>query len=168
MKFYKIEKLTAELSLHPCEWHNGMVFDAERDCEILTGTYTDFEEAKKVLAAHEGRAKYMDGGPVTYTDVTEYQISTWEGEEGSEEDEWEYVGDDYIGNLPYVKLYDDGNYYRGVPPVNCFIDYFDSLDDADRAVQDEDWQQKLTSGEHVLAFVNMDGEVIKRVVVDVE
>lgn len=30
------------------------------------------------------------------------------------------------------------------------------------------WTPKLTSGEHVLTFVNMDGEIIKRVVVEVE
>lgn len=167
MKFYALVKCWNILSHRPeWSWENGMLLRDENFSPKYLGTFTDLAEAKKELAKCVCKANFR-GGISNETECTEFWLESYEGDP-KDDDTWEYIGDDYAGAYPYIKIFDEDEMgakldYQG------FICIANNLDDAETLLDNKDWcAAHFDEGEHNVILLNMDNEKIKTLKIKVE
>lgn len=154
MKIYQLEQLEWDCNLKPKDWYNGMVLNNHEYDTTPIAVYYDLEEALEVLKGHPC---YVDK---PHRSCVEYHVSTWEGNPDDEPVEREHLGDDYVGEYPYIKVFDEDGY---------FVQLFDNLEDAKWYSQDNDWLigKGFDEGKHTFHFINMNSEEVGKQDVEV-
>ena len=154
---WQVQVLSAKAPAHKKDWHNGMVTDAD-DAHVVKSLspiawFLSREDALAELSKYDS---YVD----VYGTAHEYQIEGYLAVDLTDDGTWDFTGDLYVREYPYVKVYAESPYY-GLR----FVQLFENLDEAEEEVASswggEPWTANLEDSENVLHFKNLDGETVK-------
>ena len=147
-----LEEVRAAAPKKKKDWHNGMVQDSDpahvvKDVELIDWFFSK-AEALAELKRHEC---YVD-----YDEAHEFCVENVIIGDIDDQYTWEFGGDCYVGNYPYVAVYIKNKYHV----ENRFVELFDDVDDANWNIDEEWLADNLEEGDEALIYVNMDGEKI--------
>ena len=148
-----LEEVRAAAPKKRKDWHNGMVQDSDPAHVVKEVEWIDWffskKEALTELKAHEC---YVD-----YDEAHEFCVEGVIVGDIDDQYTWEFSGDCYVGNYPYVAVYVEDNRHIEYQ----FLELFDDLKDAERNIDDQWLEDNIGEDDVKLHFFNMDREEIK-------
>lgn len=158
LTIWRFQEVSAAAPKCKADWRNGMVTDADSAHVIKELEPLDWFLSKAdAMAALKFHDCYVD----QFDEAHEFRVEECVVGDLDDEETWNWAGNVYVGEYPYIKLCDDND---------NFLRLFEDIDDARWYADDNDWlvEQGLDEGEHTLRLVNMDSKEIEQILVTVE